>query len=116
MTLLWIYNLPLKPESGGTERITSLVAKGFSLRGYHCMDILVFDEHTGMMSYRSESIVDLYGFLKKHKVDIVINQIAYSKWLLDMFLDKGGENGNKKVEKSFHACTLILKIRLFSIC
>lgn len=27
MTLLWIYNLPLKPESGGTERITSLVAK-----------------------------------------------------------------------------------------
>lgn len=24
-------------------------------------------------------------------------------------LDKGGENGNKKVEKSFHACTLILK-------
>lgn len=91
MTLLWIYNLPLKPESGGTERITSLVAKGFSLRGYHCMDILVFDEHTGMMSYRSESIVDLYGFLKKHKVDIVINQIAYSKWLLDMFLDKGGE-------------------------
>lgn len=91
MTLLWIYNLPLKPESGGTERITSLVAKGFSLRGYHCMDILVFDEHTGMMSYRSDPIVDLYVFLKKHKVDIVINQIAYSNWLLDMFLDKGGE-------------------------
>jgi len=91
MTLLWIYNLPLKPESGGTERITSLVAKGFSLRGYHCMDILVFDEHTGTMSYQSESIMDLYGFLKKHKVDVVINQIAYSKWLLDMFLDKGGK-------------------------
>lgn len=91
MTLLWIYNLPLKPESGGTERITSLVAKGFSLRGYHCMDILVFDEHTGKMSYRSEPIVDLYAFLNKYKVDIVINQIAYSNWLLDMFLNKGGE-------------------------
>ena len=51
MTLLWIYNLPLKPESGGTERITSLVAKGFSLRGYHCMDILVFDEQ-----YRNDEL------------------------------------------------------------
>lgn len=91
MTFLWIYNLPLKPESGGTERITSLVAKGFALRGHYCMDILVFDEHNGMMSYRSEPVVDLYGFLKEHGVDVVINQIAYSNWLLDTFLDKGGE-------------------------
>lgn len=96
MTILWIYNLPLKPEAGGTERITSLVAKGLSLRGHHCMDILVFDEHTGTMNYRSESILDLYRFLKEHRVDVVINQIAYSSWLLDMFLNKGGEKWRKE--------------------
>lgn len=30
MTILWIYNMPLVPEAGGTERITSLVAKGLT--------------------------------------------------------------------------------------
>ena len=90
MTILWIYNLPLKPEVGGTERITSLIARGLTLRGHHCMGILVFDEHTGRMSYCSNPILDLYMFLNEHKVDIVINQIAYSNWLLDSFLDNGG--------------------------
>lgn len=90
MTILWIYNLPLSPEAGGTERITSLVAKGLSLCGHHCMDILVFNEHTEMMSYRSKPIADLYHFLKECKVDVVINQIAYANWLLDAFLNRGG--------------------------
>ncbi len=90
MTILWIYNLPLKPEAGGTERITSLVAKGLSQRGYHCMDILVFSEQDGSMQYQGKPVDDLYAFLKENKVDVVINQIAYSTWLLNMFLDKGG--------------------------
>ncbi len=90
MTILWIYNLPLKPEAGGTERITSLVAKGLSQRGYHCMDILVFHEQDGSMQYQGKPVDNLYAFLKENKVDVVINQIAYSTWLLNMFLAKGG--------------------------
>lgn len=90
MTILWIYNQPLIPEAGGTERITSLVAKGLSMRGYKCMSILVFSEKDGTMSYDGKSITDLYGFLKENEIDVVINQIAYAKWLLETFLNNGG--------------------------
>lgn len=90
MTILWIYNMPLIPEAGGTERITSLVAKGLSELGHRCMGILVFNENDGAMMYDGELVVDLYGFLKEHAVDVVINQIAYAKWLLAAFLDNGG--------------------------
>jgi len=91
MNILWIYNLPLLPEAGGTERITSLISKGLALRGYRCLGMLVFDQQTGGVTYDSESVEDLYAFLCEHQIDIVINQIAYDKWLLDIFLKKGGE-------------------------
>lgn len=96
MNILWIYNLPLIPEAGGTERITSLVSKGFTLHGHQCLGILVFNEQKGSITYESESVTDLYTFLCEHKVDIVINQIAYDKWLLDVFLKKGGEQWHRK--------------------
>lgn len=83
--------MPLVPEAGGTERITSLVAKGLTGRGHKCMGILVFDQSDGSMSYEGNPVKDLYGFLKEHNVDIVINQIAYARWLLDAFLSSGGE-------------------------
>lgn len=89
MNILWIYDRPLNPEAGGTERITSLISKGLSHRGYRCLDILVFNK-SGKISYGNEEITDLYDFLKVHNVDVVINQIAYSVWLLQMFLDCGG--------------------------
>lgn len=89
-TILWIYNQPLIPEAGGTERITSLIAKGLTNAGHTCLGILVFNDKDGTMSYDGEQITDLYGFLKAHKVDIVINQIAYAKWLLEAFLANGG--------------------------
>lgn len=95
MKILWIYNMPLRPEAGGTERITSLVAKGLSMRGHECMDILVFNHH-GKITYHDEPVNDVYQFLKDNKVDIVINQIAYSKWLLDDFLSKGGDRWHKE--------------------
>lgn len=91
MTILWIYNQPLVPEAGGTERVTSLVAKGLTERGHNCMGILVFNENDGSMTYDSTPISDLYEFLKANKVDIIINQIAYAKWLLEAFLAKGGQ-------------------------
>ena len=90
MTILWIYNMPLVPEAGGTERITSLVAKGLSARGHNCMSILVFDGK-GAMTYEGTPVTDLYAFLKENHVDVVINQIAYAKWLLSEFLTQGGD-------------------------
>lgn len=95
MKILWIYNLPLRPEAGGTERITSLVAKGLSMCGHECMDILIFNQD-GNISYHDEPVIDVYQFLKDNKVDIVINQIAYSKWLLADFLSKGGDRWHKE--------------------
>lgn len=96
MNILWIYNLPLIPEAGGTERITSLVSRGLTLYGHQCLGILVFNERIGSITYESESITDLYAFLCERQVDIVINQIAYDKWLLDVFLKKGGEQWHRK--------------------
>lgn len=91
MTILWIYNMPLVPEAGGTERITSLVAKGLQHRGHTCLGILVFNESSSSMIYGDEEVSDLYAFLKSYNVDVVINQIAYSKWLLEAFLANGGD-------------------------
>ena len=90
MTILWIYNQPLIPEAGGTERVTSLVSRGLSERGHNCMGILVFNETDGSMTYEGETINDLYSFIKEQNVDVVINQIAYAKWLLKAFLSNGG--------------------------
>lgn len=91
MNILWIYNLPLIPEAGGTERITSLVSKGLTLHGHKCLGVLVFNERKRSVTYESAPVTNLYTFLCEHQVDIVINQIAYDKWLLDTFLKKGGE-------------------------
>ena len=96
MTVAWIYDQPLNPEAGGTERITSLVAKGLESCGHTCLGILVFDHATGKVRYsapdggREVEVKDLYGFLQEHGVDVVINQIAYAKWLLEAFLKQGG--------------------------
>ncbi len=99
MTILWIYDQPLIPEAGGTERITSLVAKGLTERGHKCLGILVFNKGVGSMTYDGNKVIDLYEFLKENKVDIVINQIAYATWLLEAFLNNGGrrwhEDGGK---------------------
>ncbi len=82
--------MPLDPQAGGTERITSLVAKGLARLGHTCLGILVFKQHDDTMYYNGESITNLYRFLKEHHVDVVINQIAYDKWLLEDFLNRGG--------------------------
>lgn len=95
MKILWIYNMPLRPEAGGTERITSLVAKGLSKHGHECMDILVFNQN-GKITYHDEPVNDVYQFLIENNVDIVINQTAYSKWLLAEFLTKGGNRWHKE--------------------
>ena len=99
MTILWIYDQPLIPEAGGTERITSLVAKGLTERGHKCLGILVFNKSDGSMTFDGNRVIDLYAFLKENKVDIVINQIAYATWLLEAFLNNGGRRWHQEVGK-----------------
>lgn len=84
--------MPLDPEAGGTERITSLVAKGLRSLGNDCMDILVFNQNDDVITYNGSTVEDLYTFLTENHVDVVINQIAYSKWLLRKFLAQGGDS------------------------
>lgn len=99
MNILWIYNMPLVPEAGGTERVTDIVAKGLMSKGYNCLGILEFKEDSDTMTYKGKNVTDLLAFLKEHKVHIVINQIGYASWLLKKFLNfKGKEwkaNGGK---------------------
>lgn len=83
--------MPLDPEAGGTERITSLVAKGLRSLGHDCMDILVFNQNDDAITYNGLTVEDLYTFLAENHVDVVINQIAYSKCLLRKFLAQGGD-------------------------
>lgn len=88
--------MPLVPEAGGTERITSIIARGLSERGYNCLGILQFTEGSDQMIYEGKIVEDLYSFLKDNHVDVVINQIAYATWLLLDFLDRGGNRWHKE--------------------
>lgn len=82
--------MPLIPEAGGTERITSLIRKGLLKRGYNCMKMLVVNPDTSDITYEGENIADLYVFLKKHHVNVVINQDGITNKVLNDFLYKGG--------------------------
>lgn len=96
MTILWIYNRPLIPEAGGTERITSILMRGFSSRGYNCLGMLVVHQEDLSLSYNGEPVDDLYRFLKDNHVDVVINQEALTTCVLNTFLDKGGDLWHKE--------------------
>ena len=89
-TILWLYNMPLVPEAGGTERITSLIRNGLLRRGYDCMKMLVVNPETEKITYEGEQIHDLFEFLKKNNVDTIINQDGITNKVLNVFLDKGG--------------------------
>jgi len=95
MTILWLFNVPLNPIAGGTERMTQLIARGLSHDGHNCIGQLTIKEDGEKSLNRfhedkSVNIGDLYPFLKQQKVDIVINQLGNEKWLLKYFLDNGG--------------------------
>ena len=88
--------MPLAPEAGGTERITSLISKGLRARGHDCMSILQFSKHGSAPIYEGEQISDVYAFLINNHVDVVINQIGNSTWLLKDFLTRGGDKWHKE--------------------
>lgn len=89
MNILWIYNCPLIPEAGGTERMTQLIANGLVADGHRCFGILLISED-GYCSYNDVEVTDLYSFLKENGIDVVINQLGNGTWLLEDFLSKGG--------------------------
>lgn len=95
MNILWIYYCPLIPEAGGTERMTSLIAKGLSRDGHSCFGMLVINKDE-TLSYNGEPVNDLYSFLTANKIDIVINQLAMDVWMLRIFLDKGGRRWHEE--------------------
>lgn len=89
MNILWIYNYPLVPEAGGTERMTQLIANGLASDGHKCLGILLITED-GHYRYNNTEVQDLYRFLKDNDIDFVINQLGNGTWLLERFLNKGG--------------------------
>lgn len=92
MSILWIYDKPIEPQAGGTERATHLVMNALAARGCSTAGFLVFQQDPPRAIYdpEGEPVEDLYAFLKAHNIRVVVNQIGYSKWLLEEFLARGG--------------------------
>lgn len=105
MSILWIYDNVIDPQAGGTERATHLVMNAMSRRGHTTAGFLVFrqDHPRAIYDTAGEQVEDLYSFLKSQNVHVVVNQIGYSKWLLEEFLNQGGkrwrEEGGRIVTK-----------------
>lgn len=105
MSILWIYDKKIKPQAGGTERATHLVMNALKERGYLTEGFLVFrqDEPRDIHDRQGVKIDNLYEFLNEKRIQVVINQIGYSKWLLEEFLERGGQRwkdeGGKIVTK-----------------
>jgi glycosyltransferase involved in cell wall biosynthesis len=92
-----MYDSPLNPESGGTERATKLVMDEMERRGYKCLGLLHFhQDNSGEYFLNGERIASLENFLIENDVDVVINQIAFHYWLLKEFLAHGGQEWKDK--------------------
>ncbi|RGR89508.1 glycosyltransferase [Phocaeicola plebeius] len=100
-TILWIYEKALNPEDGGTERISDLIMKGLTKRGYICLGFLEFHKNDNSIIYNKQYVNNVYTFLKNNNIDIVINQLGYNDWLLKQFYKDGGsrwkEEGGKVI-------------------
>lgn len=92
MNLLFLYDSPLNTEKGGTERATGLVMQELERRGHHCMGFLHINQNNpDEIYFNNKPIQSLLDFLSKHKIDVVVNQIAFHYWLLKEFLAHGGQ-------------------------
>jgi glycosyltransferase involved in cell wall biosynthesis len=93
MSILWIYDKPIDPHAGGTERVTHLIMNALTDKGYQTAGFLVFQQNHPRVVIKpsGETVDDLYAFLTAHNIQTVINQIGYSQWLLREFLSRGGE-------------------------
>ena len=92
MNILFIYDAPLRPEAGGTERATSLVMDELSHRGHNCYGILHFDQLQPETQFINGKKIDsLYEYLLTNKIEVVVNQIAFHPRFLQQFLTHGGQ-------------------------
>lgn len=93
MSILWIYDRIIDPQAGGTERSSHLIMTALAERGYPVAGSLVFrQEHPrAVYDMGGDPIDDLYEFMKSNEIHVVVNQIGYSKWLLEEFLGRGGQ-------------------------
>lgn len=92
MNILFIYDAPLRPEAGGTERATSLVMNELMRRGHNCYGILHFDQQKPEIHYiNGERIDTIYDYLKYNMIEVVVNQIAFHPRFLSQFLANGGQ-------------------------
>ena len=92
MNILFIYDAPLRPEAGGTERATSLVMNELSRRGHNCYGILHFEQQKPEKHYINGTKIDsIYDYLKRNNIDVVVNQIAFHPRFLIQFLAFGGQ-------------------------
>ena len=92
MTILFMYDSPLLPEKGGTERATKLVMDELSRRGHQTIGLLHFNQDNPDEYFlNGKQIPSLIDFLNDNHVDVVVNQIAFHYWLLKEFLAHGGQ-------------------------
>lgn len=97
MTILFMYDNPLLPEKGGTERATKLVMDELARRGHTTIGLLHFNqENPDEYFLNGKKIDSLTVFLKDNHVDVVVNQIAFHYWLLKEFLAHGGQEWKDK--------------------
>lgn len=97
MTILFMYDSPLNPEAGGTERATQLVMEEMERRGHTCIGLLHFNQDNPDEYFLNGArITSLTDFLSENDVDVVVNQIAFHYWLLKEFLAHGGQEWKKK--------------------
>ena len=97
MTVLFMYDSPLLPEKGGTERATKLVMDELSRRGHQTIGLLHFNQaNPDEYFLNGERIPSLIDFLNDNRVDVVVNQIAFHYWLLKEFLAHGGQEWRDK--------------------
>ena len=100
MNILFIYDAPLRPENGGTERATQLVMDELARRGHHTIGILHWNQTDPAKVFLNGELVDsISAFLKENHIDVVVNQIAFHPRFLSQFLKNGGQewkdNGGK---------------------
>lgn len=92
-----MYDSPLLPESGGTERASQLVMDELARRGHTTIGLLHFNQNNPDEYFlNGERILSLTDFLNDNHVDVVVNQIAFHYWLLKEFLAHGGQEWKEK--------------------
>lgn len=97
MVIVFMYDSPLLPEKGGTERATKLVVDELNRRGHTAIGLLHFNQDNPDEYFlNGERIPSLKKFLETYHVDVVVNQIAFHYWLLKEFLAHGGKEWRDK--------------------